>query len=274
MPVTHYNGGHEHNTRHLIYSRFWQHALYDLGLVNTPEPYAKRTAQGLVLGSDGYKISKSRGNGFQVTELLESVGADVARVTILSLGPWKNNTIWSAGALAGVQRFLKRVEAFSDNLTDDVLTEAQEKLVNKLVADVTDRISNMGFNTSISAMMEFINEFPGGKMPRVAYEVLIQLLNPFAPHLTEEMWEKLGHKDMLVFESWPTFDKSKLVDSEMTIVVSVNGKRANDFVVPVDIAENDLVEAAKNAATRQLTGATIIKTIVVPKKLVNFVVKK
>ena len=274
MPVTHYNGGHEHNTRHLIYSRFWHHALYDLGLVNTPEPYAKRTAQGLLMGNDGYKMSKSRGNGFMVADLIERVGADVGRVTVLSLGPWKNNAIWTDGALAGVQRFLKRVESFSDNLTDEPLTANQERLVNKLIADITERIENMGFNTSISAMMEFINEFPGGKMPRAAYEVLIQMLNPFAPHLTEEMWEKLGHKDMLVFEPWPTFDASKLVENEMTIVVSVNGKRAKDFVVPTDISENDLIEMAKQNATRQLDGATIIKTIIVPKKLVNFVVKK
>ncbi len=274
MPVTHYNGGHEHNTRHLIYSRFWHRALFDLGLVNTPEPYQKRTAQGLLMGNDGYKMSKSRGNGFMVAELIDQVGADVGRVTVLSLGPWKNNVIWTEGTLAGVQRFLKRVENFSDNLTDDDLTPDQDKLVNKLVADVTERISNMGFNTSISAMMEFINEFPGGKMPRKAYEILIQLLNPFAPHLTEEMWEKLGHKDVLVFEPWPTFDKSKLVDTDMTIVVSVNGKRAKDFVVPVDITEADLVETAKAMAEKQLAGATIIKTIVVPKKLVNFVVKK
>ncbi len=274
MPVAHYNGGHEHNTRHLIYSRFWHHALFDLGLVNTPEPYAKRTAQGLVLGNDGFKMSKSRGNGFMVADLVESVGADVARVTVLSLGPWKNNVIWTEGALAGVQRFLKRVEGFADNLTDDALTPNQEKLVNKLIADVTERVSNMGFNTSISAMMEFINEFPGGKMPRAAYEILIQLLNPFAPHLTEEMWEKLGHKDILVFEPWPKYDVSKLVDSEMTIVASVNGKRIADFVVPIDIAESDLIAAAQSAAARALTSATIIKTIVVPKKLVNFVVKK
>ncbi len=274
MPVNHYNGGHEHNTRHLIYSRFWHHALYDLGLVNTPEPYAKRTAQGLVMGSDGYKMSKSRNNGFMTAELLDRVGADSARVTILSLGPWKNNTVWTEGALAGVQRFLKRIEAFSDNLTDDELTPEQDRLVNQLIADVTNRIENMGFNTSISAMMEFINEFPGGKMPRKAYEILIQLLNPFAPHLTEEMWEKLGHKDILVFEPWPTYDESKLVASDMTIVVSVNGKRANDFVVPVGISESDLIEAAKKAAERQLAGATIIKTIVVPNKLVNFVIKK
>ena len=274
MPVTHYNGGHEHNTRHLIYSRFWHHALYDLGLVNTPEPYAKRTAQGLILGSDGRKMSKSLGNGFMTAELLDRVGADAGRVTIVSLGPWRSNSVWTEGALAGVQRFLKRIEAFSDNLTDDELTPEQDRLVNQLIADVTNRIENLGFNTSISAMMEFINEFPGGKMPRKAYEILIQLLNPFAPHLTEEMWEKLGHKDILVFEPWPTYDESKLVASDMTIVVSVNGKRANDFVVPIGISESDLIEAAKKAAERQLTGATIIKTIVVPNKLVNFVIKK
>ena len=274
MPVTHYNGGHEHNTRHLIYSRFWQHALFDLGLVNVPEPYAKRTAQGLVLGSDGYKISKSRGNGFQVTELLESVGADVARVTILSLGPWKNNTIWSEGALAGVQRFLKRIENFADNLTDEPLTEEQDRLVNKLVADVTERISNMGFNTSISAMMEFINAFPGGTMPRAAYEVLIQMLNPFAPHLTEEMWEKLGHSDMLVFEPWPTFDASKLVQTSVTLAVTVNGKRVGEFVVGVDASEPEIIAKAREVAGAKIDGAEIIKTIVVPKKLVNFVIKK
>ena len=274
MPVTHYDGGHEHNTRHLIYSRFCHHVLYDLGLVNTPEPYAKRTANGLILGSDGYKMSKSRNNGFMTTELLDRVGADAGRVTIVSLGPWRNNAVWSEGALSGVQRFLKRVEAFSDNLTDDDLTPEQERLVNQLVADVTERIENLGLNTSVSAMMEFINEFPGGKMPRKAYEILIQLLNPFAPHLTEEMWEKLGHKDILVFQPWPTYDESKLAKSDMTIVVSVNGKRVKDFVVPVDISESDLVETAKKAAERQLTDATIIKTIVVPNKLVNFVVKK
>ena len=274
MPVTHYNGGHEHNTRHLIYSRFWQHALYDLGLVNTPEPYAKRTAQGLVLGSDGYKISKSRGNGFQVTELLQSVGADVARVTILSLGPWKNNTIWSDGALAGVQRFLKRVENFADNLTDEELSPEQDKLVNKLIADVTERIENMGFNTSISAMMEFINEFPGGKMPRRAYEVLIQMLNPFAPHLTEEMWEKLGHADMLVFEPWPTFDASKLVETTATFAVTINGKRVAEFVADLNANNEELIALARAAAGARIAGAEIIKTIVVPKKLVNFVIKK
>lgn len=274
MPVHHYNGGNEHNTRHLIYSRFWHKALFDLGFVNTPEPYKKRTTNGLLLGSDGKKMSKSRGNGFQVDEMLESVGADASRVTILSLGPWDSNVIWSEGALAGVQRFLKRVENLASNLTDDELTAEQDRLLNQLISDMTDRLENMRFNTAISAMMEYLNQFPGGKMPRAAYLPLIQMLNPFAPHLTEEIWESLGHKDMLVFEPWPTFDASKLVKTEMTIVVSVNGKRANDFKVPVDISEADLIETAKQFAVKQLTGADIIKTIVVPNKLVNFVVKK
>ena len=274
MPVTHYNGGHEHNTRHLIYSRFWHHALYDLGLVNTAEPYARRTAQGLLMGNDGYKMSKSRGNGFMVAELIDKVGADAGRVAVLSLGPWENNVVWTEGALAGVQRFLKRVEALSDNLTDDPLDTEQERLMNQLIADVTERIENMKFNTAISAMMEYLNAFPGGKMPRPAYVALVRVLNPFAPHLTEEMWEKLGNKTMLALSDWPTYDETKLAKNDMTIVASINGKRAAEFVVPVSASEQEITDAAKNAVGAKLDGATIIKMIVVPNKLVNFVIKK
>lgn len=274
MPVGHYNGGNEHNTRHLIYSRFWHRALFDLGHVNTPEPYHKRTTNGLLMGADGKKMSKSAGNGFQVDEKVAEVGADAARVTVLSLGPWDSNVNWSEGALAGVQRFLKRVENLADNLTDAPMTDDQERLMNKLIADATERLENMKFNTTISAMMEYINAFPGGTMPRPAYEALLQVLNPFAPHLTEEMWEKIGHDEMLVFTPWPTFDATKLVETSMTIVVSVNGKRAADFVVPVDADDATIVEAARAAAASKLADVEIIKTIVVPKKLVNFVVKK
>ena len=273
MPVGHYNGGNEHNTRHLIYSRFWHRALFDLGHVNTPEPYHKRTTNGLLMGTDGKKMSKSAGNGFQVDEKLAEVGADAARTTVLSLGPWDSNVNWSEGALAGVQRFLKRVEGLADNLTDDAMTADQERLVHRLIADMTERLDGMKYNTAISAMMEFINAF-SGSMPRPAYEVLLQMLNPFAPHLTEEMWEKLGHADMLVFQPWPTFDAAKLVETEKTIVVSVNGKRAADFVVPADADEEAIVAVAKTAAAHRLDGVTIVKTIVVPNKLVNFVIKK
>ena len=273
MPVDHYNGGNEHNTRHLIYSRFWHKALYDLGFVNTAEPYKKRTTNGLLMGSDGKKMSKSAGNGFQVDEKVAEIGADAARTTVLSLGPWDTNVNWSEGALAGVQRFLKRVENMADNLTDEPMNAEQERLVHQLIADMTDRLENMRFNTAISAMMEFINAF-SGKMPRPAYEVLVQMLNPFAPHITEEIWERLGHKEMLVFQPWPTYDASKLVKTDMTIVVSVNGKRAADFQIGVDATNEELTEAAKAAAARKLEGAEIVKTIIVPNKLVNFVVKK
>ena len=273
MPVGHYNGGNEHNTRHLIYSRFWHRALYDLGHVNTPEPYKKRTTNGLLMGSDGKKMSKSAGNGFQVDEKIAEVGADAARTTVLSLGPWDSNVNWSEGALAGVQRFLKRVENMANNLTEDAMTVEQERLVHRLIADMTERLDGMKFNTAISAMMEFINAFPGGTMPRPAYETLLQMLNPFAPHMTEELWESLGHADMLVFQPWPTFDATKLVQTEITMVVSINGKRANDFVVSADAGEEVIVAAAKTAAGAKLDGKTIVKTIVVPKKLVNFVVK-
>ena len=273
MPVDHYNGGNEHNTRHLIYSRFWHKALYDLGLVNTVEPYKKRTTNGLLMGSDGKKMSKSAGNGFQVDEKVAEIGADAARTTVLSLGPWDTNVNWSEGALAGVQRFLKRVEGFADNLTDEPMTAEQERLVHQLIADMTERLENMRFNTAISAMMEFINEF-GGKMPRPAYEVLIQMLNPFAPHMTEEIWERLGHKEMLVFQPWPTYNASKLVKTTMTIVASVNGKRVADFQIGVNATNDEIVAAAKTAAARKLDGVEIVKTIVVPNKLVNFVIKK
>lgn len=274
MPVAHYNGGHEHNTRHLIYSRFWHHALYDLGLVNTAEPYARRTAQGLLMGNDGYKMSKSRGNGFMVADLVASVGADAGRVAVLSLGPWENNVVWTDGAMAGVQRFLKRVENLSDNLTDAPMTAEQERLMNQLIADVTERIDGMRFNTAISAMMEYLNAFSGGTMPRAAYIALVRVLNPFAPHLTEEMWEKLGNNTMLALSDWPTYDASKLTKTEMTIVASVNGKRAAEFTIAVGASESEIVDAARAAAGAKLSGCEIIKTIVVPNKLVNFVVKK
>ncbi|MBO5946638.1 MAG: leucine--tRNA ligase [Alphaproteobacteria bacterium] len=274
MPVGHYNGGNEHNTRHLIYSRFWHRALFDLGHVNTPEPYHKRTTNGLLMGSDGKKMSKSAGNGFQVDEKVAEVGADAARVTVLSLGPWDSNVNWSEGALAGVQRFLKRVEGLADNLADVPMTAEQERLMHKLIADATERLENMKFTTTISAMMEYINAFPGGNMPRPAYEALLQVLNPFAPHLTEEMWEKIGHSDMLVFEPWPKFDATKLVETSMTIVASVNGKRVADFVVSADADSDAIVAAAREVAAGKLAGTEIVKTIIVPKKLVNFVVKK
>ncbi len=194
-------------------------------------------------------------------------------MTILYLGPWEQNVNWSEGTLAGVQRFLKRVENMADKLTDGPMTAPQERITHQLIADVGERIAGMRFNTAISAMMEYINAF-SGSMPRDAYAILLQVLNPFAPHLTEEMWEKIGHSEMLALYPWPTHDASKLVQTEMTIVASVNGRRVADFVMPVGAAESDIIDAARAAAAGKLADAEIIKTVVVPNKLVNFVVKK
>ena len=161
----------------------------------------------------------------------------------------------------------------ADNLTDAPMNAEQDRLVNQLIADMTDRLENMRFNTAISAMMEFINQFDG-KMPRPAYEVLVQVLNPFAPHLTEEIWQRLGHDDMLVFQPWPTYDASKLVKTTMTMVASVNGKRAAEFQIGVDATNDEVIAMARDVAAKKLDGVEIVKTIVVPNKLVNFVVKK
>jgi leucyl-tRNA synthetase len=209
------------------------------------------------------------------SDVVARVGADACRLAILYLAPWEqNNMNWSEDTLRGVERFLRRVEAASDNLTDDAPNSEQDVLINRLVADVTERLDGMKFNTAISAMMEFLNAFSGAPMPRRAYEVLIQVLNPFAPHLTEEMWEKLGHECTLVFEPWPTFDASKLVQTTATFAITINGKRVGEFVADLNATDADLTQIARDTVAAKLAGAEIIKTIVVPKKLVNFVVKK
>ncbi len=269
MPVNHYNGGNEHNTRHLLYSRFWYKVLFDLGLVPNPEPYKKRTTSGLMMGSDGRKMSKSLGNYIPSSEVVSRSGADVCRMTILFLGPWDQNINWSEDTLRGVERFLKRVENMP--ISDIKPDTEQERLLNQLVKDVAERIENMQFNTAISAMMEYINQFVG-EMPRACYAALLQCLNPFAPHLSEEMWEKLGNKEMLVFHSWPVADESKLARTLQNISVSVNGKHRGALQVPIAATENEISDAAKIIADKFLTGE-IIKTIFVPGKMINFVIK-
>jgi leucyl-tRNA synthetase len=271
MPVDHYSGEMAHVTRHMIYSRFWYKALYDLGLVPGIEPYKKRTINGTLLGADGKKMSKSKGNAVPSSEVVARAGADACRMTIEFLGPMESNIVWSEDTLSGVSRFLKRVEKFSDNLTDDAMDSEQERLVNQLTADITDRIQNMKFNTAISAMMEFINAFDR-KMPRAAYQVLLQVLNPFAPPLSEEMWEKLGHNDMLVFHPWPIADESKLKPANVSISVSVNGKFRGAISISADASESDIVSMAKVAVEKYLTD-NIAKTIVVPNKIVNFILE-
>jgi leucyl-tRNA synthetase len=270
MPVDYYNGGNEHNTRHVLYSRFWYKALFDLGYVPEPEPYKVRTTHGLLLGSDGKKMSKSLGNGFILAEMVNEVGADAARIAVLSLGPWDENVIFSDGALLGAQRFMKRVENLAENLIDGE-TDEQIRLRNQLAKDVGERIENMQLNTAIAAMMEYLNAFSGGKMPRACYETLLHCLDPFAPHLAEDMWEKIGNKEMLVFAPFPVADESKLIKKELAIVVSVNGKRRAEITVGVNESKERIEALAIEAAAKYLAG-DIKKTIFVPNKMVNFVV--
>lgn len=270
MPVNHYDGGNEHNTRHMIYSRFWYKALADLNLVPGAEPYKRRATHGLLMGSDGKKMSKSLGNGFILSEMIDRVGADAARLAVLSLGPWTDNVNWSDGALLGVQRFMKRVENLADNLVD-AETDEQIRLRNQLAKDVGERIENLQFNTAIAAMMEYINAFGGGQMPRDCYETLLHCLNPFAPHLAEEMWEKIGNADMLVFLDFPIADTSKLAKSDMTIVVSVNGKRRAEIIVDANETK-DGIESAAKAAVEKYLASGVKKIIHVPNKMVNFVI--
>jgi leucyl-tRNA synthetase len=270
MPVDHYVGGAGHTNRHLIYSRFWYKALADLGLVPGIEPYKKRTVNGWIMAPNGGKMSKSLGNFVSSEEVVSRAGADACRMTILFLGAFDADANWSEGTLAGVQRFLKRVEALSDNLSDSE-TDEQIRLRNQLAKDVGGRIENMQFNTAIAAMMEYINAFGGGGMPRACYETLLHCLDPFAPHLAEEMWEKIGHDEILVFAPFPVADESKLAKKEMPIVVSVNGKKRAEIIVNVNESKDQIELLAKAAAEKYLSG-DIKKTIFVPNKMVNFVV--
>ena len=269
MPIDHYNGPMEHVTRHMMYSRFWYKALYDLGLVPGVEPYKKRTLNGLMMGSDGRKMSKSLGNLVPSSEVVNRAGADACRMAVLFLGPYELNVNWSEDTLRGIERFLKRVENMP--VSDAEPDVEQERLMNQLVKDVADRIENMQFNTAISAMMEYINQFVG-EMPRVCFEALLQCLNPFAPHLAEEMWEKLGHNEMLVFQTFPVAEESKLVRASQNISVSVNGKHRGVIQVSVAATQQEISDAAKVVAEKFLTGE-IVKTIFVPGKMMNFIIK-
>ena len=267
MPVNHYNGPMEHVTRHMMYSRFWYKALYDLGLVPGVEPYAKRTLNGLVMGSDGRKMSKSLGNLVPASDAISRAGGDAVRLCINFLAPFEANRDWSEDTLRGCEKFLRRVENFSDNLGGDT----DEFLMNDLIKKMSERIEGMQFNTAIAAMMEYINHF-AGQMPRKNYETLIKVLNPFAPHLAEEMWEKLGHTEMLVFEPWPVADESKLVKQSVSVSVSVNGKFRGAVEVATDADENSVKEIAMPVAQKYLVG-DIVKIIFVKNKMINFVTK-
>ena len=278
MPVDWYNGGMEHVTRHLIYSRFWYKFLYDLGVVPYEEPYQKRTAQGLILGPDGVKMSKSRGNEIDPNEVVDVYGADVLRTYVLFMGDYEQAAPWSESSVKGCKRFIDRVFNLQEILTDgDEYSKELMSAMHKTVKKVSEDIEQMKYNTAIAALMTLLNKiYENGKINRAELKTLIILVNPFAPHVTEEMWANCGYGEMLAKDAkWPSFDEAKCVDSTVEIVVQINGKIRARLSVPTDIESDKAIALAKKdeGIAAALEGKNIIKEIYVKGKLVNIVAK-
>jgi leucyl-tRNA synthetase len=275
MNVDWYNGGMEHVTRHMIYSRFWHHFLYDIGAVNTFEPYAKRTAQGMVLGSDNQKMSKSKGNVVDPLEVVEEFGADTLRTYVLFMGDYGASSPWNESSVRGCKRFLDRVARLADNLQDANVSSLESKL-HKTIRKVTNDIEDMKFNTAIAALMTLLNDFEAeNKVSREQYVAFLKLLNPFAPHLTEEIWQYLGGEGFLSVSEWPVFDEAKTIDATVEISVQVNGKPREILSIAVD-ADQETAEKAGLALTKiakLVEGKRIVKVIYRAGKILNFVAK-
>ena len=277
MPVDWYNGGMEHVTRHMIYSRFWHKFLYDLGLVPTSEPYAKRTAQGLILGPDGEKMSKSRGNVVDPNDVVDVYGADVLRLYVLFMGDYEKAAPWSENSVKGCKRFIDRIWALQDKVVDsDSYSDALRSKMHKTIKKVSGDIESMKFNTAIAAMMTLLNDiYDAGSITRKEFRDLLILLYPFAPHVSEELYQVIGCEGVLSEQEWVTYDEALCVDDTIEIVVQINGKVKAKLEIPAD-AEKDTVlaqAAAEPKIAEATAGKNIIKQIYVPKKLVNFVVK-
>ena len=276
MPVDWYNGGMEHVTRHMIYSRFWHHFLYDLGIVNTPEPYAKRSAQGMILGSDGDKMSKSKGNVVDPLDIVEEYGADALRTYVLFMGDYGAAAPWNDSSVRGCKRFLERVAGLNDIMTDEPASKDMEVKIHKAIKKVSSDIEAMKFNTAIACLMTLINDiYTVGKISKDDLVIFIKLLCPFAPHLCEEIWETLGGEGLLSLSQWPEYEESKTVEASVEIGVQVNGKVRGTIVIPNGCAKEEALELAKKdeKVASFLEGKTLVKEIYVPNKIVNFVAK-
>ncbi len=276
MPVDWYNGGMEHVTRHLIYSRFWYKFLYDIGEVSHPEPYAKRTAQGLILGPDGDKMSKSKGNVVDPNKVVDEYGADVLRVYILFMGDYASAAPWSENSVKGCKRFLDRVAGMADIVKGEGVTSKLESAFHKTIKKVTSDIEELKFNTAIAAMMTLANDiYDNGSLTKDELMTFVKLLCPFAPHLCEELWESLGGCGFCSLAEWPMYDEAKTVDSTVEIAIQVNGKLRGTIMIDADAQKDDALALVKNDEKIKpfIEGKTIIKEIFVPKKLVNIVVK-
>ncbi len=278
LPVDWYNGGMEHVTRHLIYSRFWHKFLYDIGAVPCDEPYAKRTAQGLILGPDGVKMSKSRGNVIDPNEVVDVFGADVLRTYVLFMGDYEQAAPWSENSVKGCKRFVDRIWNLQEILVDgDEFSKELSSSFHKTIKKVTEDIESLKYNTAIAALMTLLNAiYNKGEINRAELKALLLLVNPFAPHVTEELWSICGYGEMMAKDGvWPDFDEAKCIDDTIEIVVQVNGKIRAKLNVPADIEQADAVALAKadEKVSAEIAGKNVIKEIYVKGKLVNIVAK-
>ena len=279
-PVDWYNGGMEHTTLHLLYSRFWHKFLYDLGVVPTKEPYQKRTSHGMILGEGGEKMSKSRGNVVNPNDVIAEFGADTMRLYIMFIGDFEKAAAWSANAVKGCKRFLDRVWNLSEQLTEQAgYSKANESGLHKTIKKVADDIEAMKFYTAIAALMALVNDFYANGCSRGDYAALLLMLSPFAPHMTEELWEDLGFAEarggMACQQAWPAYDASKTIAAEVNMAVQVGGKLRATITVPLDSEQDAVVaEAQKDPKVRKFTdGMEIVKVILVKNKLVNLIVR-
>ena len=279
-PVDWYNGGMEHTTLHLLYSRFWHKFLYDIGVVPTKEPYAKRTSHGMILGEGGEKMSKSRGNVVNPNDIVAQYGADTMRLYIMFVGDFEQAATWSTKAVAGCKRFLDRVWNLAESASESYdMTPANEAILHRTIKKVTEDIESLKMNTAIAAMMTAVNEMTANGVTRGDLKILLQLLNPFAPHITEELWESLGFAaqtgKMCCQSDWPVYDESKTVAKTVEMAIQVNGKMRGTVTLPADSEEADVVAAALavDKVKKATEGMKVVKTILVKNRLVNLIVK-
>ena len=274
-PVDWYNGGMEHTTLHLLYSRFWHKFLYDIGVVPTKEPYQKRTSHGMILGTNGEKMSKSKGNVINPDDIVNEFGADTFRVYEMFMGPFDQVAAWSMESIRGCGKFLDRVWNMQNMLVDgDTYSKETEKMMHKAIKKISQDIEDMKFNTSISTFMTIVNEFYKiGKINKAEFKTFLTLLNPFAPHITEELNKISGFEADISTYAWPDYDESKTVDDEITLPIQFNGKLKATITISVDEDESSVKEKVHNAIDSKLDGKNIIKEIYVKNKIYNIVVK-
>lgn len=277
LPVDWYNGGMEHTTLHLLYSRFWHKFLYDIGVVSCKEPYQKRTSHGMILGENGEKMSKSRGNVVNPDDIVKEYGADTLRMYEMFIGDFEKSAPWSSASIKGCKRFLEKIWSLQDCLIEgDSYRKELEVSFHKTIKKVTEDIESLKFNTAIAAMMALLNDIQDvGTINRKEYTDLLIMLNPFAPHVTEEIYQLLGNQDMIAHSSWVQYDESKCVENTVEIALQVNGKLKSKLMIPADAAKDEVLALAKNNEKIKeiLADKTIVKEIYVPGKIVNIVVR-